>query len=236
MREGFTDYIPYVYFIMNKSTKLKYVGVRYAKGCNPKDLWNSYFTSSSSMKSLVAEYGKEDFRIKILHKYPNDPESAIKKEAEYFSVIKDRKDYINLCYSSGIMDLRINSKAGKIGGNIVYNRKIGIFRNEEERIEWARMGGKVSGKKQAELGLGFHQYKNNPDLHKAWSSMGGKKAGTFQDKAFQSEMGKRGGVKNKGFRWYNDGSKEYKYTKREQENMSFDSFIESNKNLRRGRL
>lgn len=38
----------------------------------------------------------------------------------------------------------------------------------------ASKGGKIGGKKQAELGLGFHQYKHNPELHRTWASLGGK--------------------------------------------------------------
>ena len=45
---------------------------------------------------------------------------------------------------------------------------------KEIRKQHASRGGKVGGKKQSELGLGFHQYKHNPSLHKQWASLGGK--------------------------------------------------------------
>jgi hypothetical protein len=45
---------------------------------------------------------------------------------------------------------------------------------KEIRKSQASKGGKIGGKKQAELGLGFHQYKNNKELHRKWSSLGGK--------------------------------------------------------------
>lgn len=230
------EWIPYVYIIKNKTTKMKYLGVRYCKGCHPDDLWKTYFTSSSIVKTLIEEYGKDDFYVKIIHKYPNEPSEAILREAKYFPFIKKREDYLNMCYSSGCLDLRINSKAGKVGGCIVRDRKIGIFRSEEEKKIWCSMGGKVGGKIQAELGLGFHQYKNNPELHKKWSSMGGKASGMFQDKKFQSEMGKRGGIKNKGFIWINDGNKSFKYTKRQQEIISIDQFLLENKKFKRGMI
>ena len=127
-------HIPYVYFLKNKSTSLKYVGVRYAKGCSPDDFWTKYFTSSKSVHKLIEEFGKDDFIFRILHIFPSDPEAAIKKEAEYFSLIKKKDDYVNLTYSSGCQDLRINSKAGKIGGNIVKNKKIGIFDEKYEHF------------------------------------------------------------------------------------------------------
>jgi hypothetical protein len=129
-----------------------------------------------------------------------------------------------------------SSEGGKIGGKIVRSKQVGIFRSEEDRKIWASMGGKIGGKIQAEMGLGFHQYKNNPKLHKEWASKGGKNSGQFQNKEFQSEMGKRGGVKNKGFIWINDGSKSFKYTKKMQDEMSLEEFLKNNSNIRKGRL
>lgn len=230
-------YIPYVYLIKNKTTGLKYVGVEYScrtKIAHPNNLWNIYFTSSKSVHKLIDVFGKDDFLVRILHKYPNDPESAIQKEAEYFKLIRNKEDYINLCYSSGIIDLRISSRAGKIGGAIVKATKTGIFRSEEDRRKWASMGGKIGGKKQAVEGLGFHQYKTNSELHKKWASKGGKASGQFQNKEFQSEMGKRGGVKNKGFVWLTNGTKTIKYTRKMQKQKSIEDFCEEN-NFRRGR-
>lgn len=230
------EYVPYVYLIKNKSTGLKYLGVRYAKGCHPNDLWTTYFTSSTSVHKLIEQFGKEDWYVKVIHKFPNNPNAAILKEASYFKYIKQRDDYINLCYSSGIIDLRVHSRAGKIGGSVVYARKIGIFRDEKERKKWASMGGKIGGKRQADLGLGFHQYKNNPELHKKWSSMGGKKSGVFANSIYQSEFGKRGGIKNKGFIWINDGVKSYKYTKKQQTEKSLEQFLVENPNYKKGRV
>jgi general stress protein YciG len=230
------EWIPYVYIVKNKTTGLKYLGVRYAKSCHPDDLWKTYFTSSSLIKTLINAYGKEDFYVKVLHKYPNEPDQAILREAKYFSFIKERKDYLNACFSSGIIDLRINSKAGKVGGSIVRDKQLGIFRSEEERRKWASIGGKVGGKVQTDLGLGFHQYKNNPELHKEWASKGGKTSGQFQNKTFQSEMGKRGGIKNKGFVWINDGIKSYKYTKKQQDQISVEQFLLENTQFAKGRL
>lgn len=221
-------HIPYVYLIKNRTTGLKYLGVRYAKGCHPSDLWVTYFTSSSLVGRLIDQFGKEDWDVKIIHQYPNDPEAAVLREAAYFPLIKKRSNYLNLTYSSGCQDLRIASKGGKVGGALVFERKIGIFRDYEERRIWCSMGGKVGGKVQAEKGLGFHQYKNNPELHRKWSSEGGKKGcllNGWKDSSQQRERGKRGGLKNKGFKWYNDGSKEFKYTLKMQTKIPFDEFI-----------
>lgn len=127
-----------------------------------------------------------------------------------------------------------SSEGGKIGGKKVYESKIGIFRNEKERTIWASKGGKIGGKIQAEKGLGFHKYKSDPELHREWSSKGGKVSGQFQNKEFQSEMGKRGGIKNKGFIWINDGKKSYKYTKKQQNEKSIEEFLKENSDYKRG--
>lgn len=226
------EYIPYVYLIKNKTTGLKYLGVEYSyrsKIANPQNIWFSYFTSSKLVHKLIETYGKEDFQIRIISRYPNDPKSAILKEASFFKLLKERDDYLNLCYSSGLIDLRVASKAGKVGGAICKSKSVGIFRSEEDRKKWYSLGGQKGGKVQAERGLGFHKYKSDPELHKSWSSKGGKTSGQFQNKEFQSNMGKRGGAKNKGFRWYNDGKSSFKYTVNEQKTQPFEEFIEETK-------
>jgi hypothetical protein len=230
------NYIPYVYLIKNKTTQMKYLGVRYAKGCHPIDLWNTYFTSSKLVHRLINEFGKDDWIIKILHSFPNSPDLAIQNEAKYFSKIKGRKDYLNMCYSSGIIDLECNSKAGKIGGTIVKERKIGIFRNEDDRKKWCSMGGKIGGKKQAELGLGFHKYKTDPELHKKWCSMGGQKSCQFKNKKFQSEMGRRGGIKNSGSIYITNGYINKKYTVKMQQELCLNDWLKENLNWKRGMI
>ena len=43
---------PYVYRLTDKMTGKRYIGARFAKGCEPSDLGVSYFTSSVSVKTL----------------------------------------------------------------------------------------------------------------------------------------------------------------------------------------
>lgn len=244
------EYIPYVYLIKNKTTNLKYLGVRYAKGCHPSDLWSKYFTSSSMVKRLIEEFGENDFYVKVIHTFPSDPESAILKEAHYFKYIKTRDDYLNITYSSGVQDLRIASKGGKVGGAIVYNKKIGIFRDNEERLKWAKMGGKASWESENNVAFKYWASKEGRSLR---SSLGGKN-GCFSIQATmrkyncdeesakdflsieQRERGTRGGIKNGGFRWYNDGIKDHKYTKADQNNKPFDVFLSENLKFKAGRV
>jgi len=125
-----------------------------------------------------------------------------------------------------------SSEGGKIGGKKVYEEGIGIFRSEEDRKEWASLAGKVGASLQMKNKLGIHGRTKEERL--MWSSIGGK-IGGFTRSDIQSANGKRGGPKNKGFRWYNDNKNDYKYTKRQQEILSFDDFLQQNPNFYAGR-
>ena len=53
-------YQPYTYLIGWSNLNIWYYGVRWAKKCNPSDLWKSYFTSSKYVKEFRDEYGEPD--------------------------------------------------------------------------------------------------------------------------------------------------------------------------------
>lgn len=63
------QYKPYTYLIKVKSTGQVYYGARYANGRNnvahPSDLWDSYFTSSRTIKKLITEYGVDGFDYSV---------------------------------------------------------------------------------------------------------------------------------------------------------------------------
>jgi hypothetical protein len=54
--------IPYTYLIGWPELNLWYYGVRYARGCHPKDFWVSYKTSSDRVKKIVKEHGEPPVR------------------------------------------------------------------------------------------------------------------------------------------------------------------------------
>lgn len=49
--------IPYTYLIGWPALNMWYYGVRYARDCNPVELWQTYFTSSSHVAKFVEEHG-----------------------------------------------------------------------------------------------------------------------------------------------------------------------------------
>lgn len=55
-----TIYKPYTYLIGWSHLNKYYYGVRYAKGCNPNDLWKDYFTSSRYVQELRKIEGEPD--------------------------------------------------------------------------------------------------------------------------------------------------------------------------------
>lgn len=107
--------------------------------------------------------------------------------------------------------------------------------DEAKRKAVASKAGSIGGSKQKELGLGIHV---DEETRREWARLGAlaviEKNG-FTDPNRQAERGKKGGVKNKGARWYNDGVTLFKYTAAQQEVESFDDFI-ARTGFKKGRL
>jgi len=58
-------YTPYTYLITFLPTGQQYYGVRTKRGCNPTDLWNSYYTSSKVVRQLIAQHGCGAFTTEV---------------------------------------------------------------------------------------------------------------------------------------------------------------------------
>lgn len=88
--------IPYTYLLTHAQTGKRYYGVRFAKGCNPSDLFVTYFTSSKYVKLLIKEYGIESFKFEIRKTF-DSVEKARKWETKVLSKIgvTKRDDYLN---------------------------------------------------------------------------------------------------------------------------------------------
>jgi hypothetical protein len=155
------------------------------------------------------------------------------KRYEETGNFKDLCSYHMIGYNFSEAHKVSSSVGGKIGGAKVKQLGIGICStNETLRKQWASLGGKAGGKVQYENKIGIHSQTTEERLKLA--SIGGKR-GAFTQSKWQSEFGKRGGVKNKGFVWLTDGQKSIKYTKKQQEEQSVDQFLINNKEFKRGR-
>lgn len=66
--------IPYTYLLGWRKQNKYYYGVRFAKNCNPNDLWKTYFTSSKHVKSFLKENGNPDI-IQVRKTFTNRDKS-----------------------------------------------------------------------------------------------------------------------------------------------------------------
>lgn len=87
---------PFTYLIKHLPTGKVYYGLRYAKKCQPSDLWTTYFTSSSDVERLIEQDGKDSFLFEVRKKF-TDTKKAIEWEKKVLRRMKaiQREDFIN---------------------------------------------------------------------------------------------------------------------------------------------
>ena len=68
-------WIPYTYLLTHLPTNTHYYGVRYKKGCHPKDFWIDYHTSSKYIADMINEYGLNSFTFQIRKIFTNSKEA-----------------------------------------------------------------------------------------------------------------------------------------------------------------
>jgi hypothetical protein len=150
----------------------------------------------------------------------------------HLALYQEFGDIRDLCASYMLRGLtdearKIASAAGGKAG-WVSNREKGVVtgfgaQSEERRREVAAIAGKIGGTVQRDLGIGIHV---DAETRAGWARLGAAAvAEQFADPEIQSSRGKRGGVKNKGSRWYVNGLEQLKYTAAQQSVESFEDFI-----------
>ena len=80
------SHIPYTYLIGWTKYNKWYYGLRFAKGCNPTELWKTYFTSSEYVKQFRTIYGEPD--IIQVRKTFNDKHQAMLWEYKVLKRLK----------------------------------------------------------------------------------------------------------------------------------------------------
>jgi hypothetical protein len=78
--------IYFTYHLYHKITDRHYYGVRYADGCNPSDLWTTYFSSSEVVHKLIEDYGRGSFIARV-RKIFNSKEAAIEWERRFLTKV-----------------------------------------------------------------------------------------------------------------------------------------------------
>ena len=76
------DRTPFTYFIRHKITKFMYYGSKTSVGCRPEDLWTTYFTSSTIIKEIIKNEGKDIFDVKISRIF-NDKKYCLEHEIKF---------------------------------------------------------------------------------------------------------------------------------------------------------
>jgi len=78
---------PFTYLLYHIPSGKWYYGVKYAVGCNPTDLWTTYFSSSEPVKALIEEYGKDSFKVEVRRTF-NTTEEALYWESRVLCRMK----------------------------------------------------------------------------------------------------------------------------------------------------
>jgi len=94
---------PYTYILEWTQQGKRYIGARWAVGCHPSDLWNSYFTSSEYVADFVKAHGKPD--IILIDKTFDNAMDAMTREQElqYQFDVRNNDSFLNKSVS-GVWD------------------------------------------------------------------------------------------------------------------------------------
>ena len=88
---------PYTYLIGWTAHNKWYYGVRFAKNCNPDDLWVTYFTSSSYVQEFRKQHGDPDV-IEVRRTFLSQADARLWEETvlNRLNAVKDEK-WLNRC-------------------------------------------------------------------------------------------------------------------------------------------
>lgn len=114
----------YTYLITHIPSGKRYYGVRYKSGCDPSDLWVTYFTSSKIVKQLIERDGKESFSVSIRKTF-FDSRQALKWEATFLTKIDAATNPAWLNQSNGNSKFRSPTKHTEKTKQILRNKITG---------------------------------------------------------------------------------------------------------------
>jgi hypothetical protein len=187
--------MPYVYKLVDTITDKWYIGSRTSKSCNPEELGNKYFTSSSEVSALF----KADplrFEKKIL--VVGDADYIARTEVSFLHFYDAMNDALSYNKTNGNQ----NYASHKVGARIAA-LKIGVCgRSMQEKVEHGRKGARISRERQVGIFAPGMAAKAGRLAAGKGGKIGGKISGTAQALAgvgihtfaSRSNAGKVGGV------------------------------------------
>jgi hypothetical protein len=162
------EFKPYTYYLYHVPTGKKYYGCQYGKKSNPKNLWNTYFSSSEKVKALINEYGKESFNAQV-RKVFDSGEAALEYEDRFLHKAKapEKDDWLNQAYIDGKCFSGMSNKTHK--------------QSTKDKIRKAHLGKKLTKeqcKHMSEVRLNVARSKSSVEKQRA--TMTGKPRGPYK--------------------------------------------------------
>ena len=157
-----TDRFPYTYLIGWSKHDKWYYGVRWAKGCHPSDLWQTYFTSSKHVHEFRAKHGEPDiiqirntfhskhqaqnWEHKVLRRLAVESNDKFLNKKENCIADKHSDSSGTKWFNNGEISVRREiCPEGFVPGRITFKRKP-HSQEHREKIRKANSGQKVSDK------------------------------------------------------------------------------------------
>lgn len=144
-------YVPYSYVLFHFPTNKRYYGIQYGKNANPKNLWNTYYTSSKIVHALIDKYGKDSFSVQVRKIFKNKKQ-ALLWEQKFLTKIDAKNNIMwinqhngngNFLNSGGYSQKK--SAIEKRSGKNHYTFKLGyspqkgkICRTKEQKMKYSR--------------------------------------------------------------------------------------------------
>ena len=180
-------YQPFTYLIKFKPTGELYYGVRYKQGCEPKDLWTTYFTSSKRIHALLEQHGADAFEVTVRRTFASK-ESAILWE---HTVLRR----LNAAQHPRFLNEN-NGNRQFFGGGV----PVGFKHSEETK---RKMAESTRGENNPNWGGKAFTDESRRKMSEAKK---GKKLNLSEEaKAKRTHFGERNGNYGKKFHWYNNG-------------------------------
>lgn len=182
---------PYTYLVKCIPTGEAYYGVRYANGCDPSELWKTYFTSSKHVAKRLKIFGKNSFAIEIRRTF----ESKSAARAWEDAVLRRLKVRNNPMWLNQSYGMKFQDRKSRYGIKQVY-----LY--SEQRYKWFE---NALAKSVVKAGLGIYKGSPKPPEHskKVSAALKGRKK---SDDHIQAGVdSRRANPRTKGYSVYTNG-------------------------------